>query len=1446
MVRFGGSDEQLGLSPVARARSTGWVILLHQVPLLALLVVGMLWTPLWATAVLAAGTILRLRGLVMTVVCGVALWLGAPWWWAVGFAVLVPPWRWGVDRFAEELARVRPPRARAQIWKVKCRHRGPERIDRLIDLGGWSDALDAAMHALAQHPRDRTDCLADHALRAAEIAVRAGSLDLARECGGLARDIARDSDSRRSWQVFVRSLLVAVRVEAQRKNFERCWELLEQASKNTNGIRRLDRQVDPLAAAIAGLTERETLETDRITAAIARNLGIRGDAMDNALLDFADWFRAGERSAPALEFYELVRTRTEFDAFVHHRGGVPDTLGRRWSLRGRRFAHAVLGEILCQRGLGNALAPELVEAAGVAATVAAKLGEAHEARALLTQVADSQERRGALDASAATVAAARSIQNRHEYLVSDWTASLRWEQAAEALRKSGDRLASQRPLGTTAGSAVPSDSDWLVGDGLAAARAGAELARRLDDLLPGMHGTALRNLARRLGGVGLAEEAVAVAREVVRQRRLTAEGSQTPLYRLGWPLWRLGVCLRDAGHNAEANSAQIDALPYFRQSAAEGEEPDLCADAVGELALRLIDDKRYAEALPLLLERVRRRVDRAPITRRPTLLLSAFNDLLKTLDTLGRFAEKAEVYGDLACMWENAEWLDEADSRELAAAAHHQAARAWRRAGDRQHELDGLIRAHELMSAIDPDSRLADRVAWLRVDVNYRLGRAEIQGSQQWGRALPYFTEARSALRRFAEAPDQRWHRASRIVCSYLAGCIEETTSLANPDLLPLLYESVEHAWSVDPEFGVRRDGGLANATVNLARVLVLLGRPSDALEAIDGALPEVSEAAAYVEWLHYYAHLAHRMLGHVEQAQTAVVRALASTDQRLDHCLLFLCHGDGSEAEDLIARKASEIPPPEDLRLWHLRRGVDELERILGRTAAIDRVRELIPQHGPTGMPPAVGVRGARWYAEVEPQLHQFDPEARQAVIGAFDEAAELGHLVLRPQHLLLAALHNTDAPVCSELASTRGMTYDGARAFVRGMGVRAAGAPEVSDDFVTAVRGTAAYNAVLGSEGAASLQDLVVSLVRSPDPQLALLLTSFAVTGIAEGADRDSVEVSDPEPLELSAGVDELSGASLLARDVFDAALRDGVSLAGFVVRLLRIGSELDARVSVALRALDTNDEDAADLIEELDPTASVTHDPDSTAMLRRLPAEVARWLRRTGDTHSDTVHLLLAAMSLDPKAGFMKALRGYGVTCDLLVTAAVNARFDVGPLDRPGMSRSLALSSRRGPAPAPARRNRRLPRRQPGARWRRRLFRGAMTTGEYLNTDLQMSRVRRWSFAVFAQTMAGLAYFIAVVGAAVSSQNWWLLAALPVAGINPVGAPLLIWLTLTGAAAIFLPWPARMALAVLVLAVSLQTWVELQWRRADTADPCYDLRRLRHDTFTSRRSVLMGGPR
>lgn len=612
-------DRYVGMSPssASQLRFQLVVIVLYRIPVLIFLGLGFLWVHGWAYVLLVVGAFTLLealfgQGTLFLVRVGAlvgAYFLGAPLWLVLAIAGVSMFWRWVVRNTSYLMMVWLPRKPKTYVWKAACKHSGRtcSSIHEFARHGRWSDALDASLQVLADHPRAATDCLAGLCLMTAELAVNAEAPEIAIEAGRAA-DRLIDSDAKNSATVKTRAFLACARAEAQQGRLSSAWSAVERA-RDEAGDRRAQRE-GPVAAVEAGvsaLTQRTSTNPEHLVPTTLKALGT-GDEVGVMLLDDADWYRVAGHPSEALELYELARLATEYDWFVEEVEGAPQVLGRRWSLRGRRWARAVHGQLRSRVAAGEAPPAVLLSDAETAAQVLHGLSEWPALVSLLATVNDADARFGAREDASAQLPAADAVHTQHRYLVLDSIARRRWQDAVRRSRAALKKLAD----GSVPGDRLADDVTWLAGSGAQVAISGIALGKAVNDIIDRRHNRALEALVPFLGGVGLKDEALAVAQELVDLER-GVSGDTEPAEQLAFPLWWLGENLAAVGRRTEALEAHLESLPHYRSSAPKGNDAArICAKAIRNCVLDLMDDERYDEAMPLALEVLRRFTDLAP------------------------------------------------------------------------------------------------------------------------------------------------------------------------------------------------------------------------------------------------------------------------------------------------------------------------------------------------------------------------------------------------------------------------------------------------------------------------------------------------------------------------------------------------------------------------------------------------------------------------------------------------------------------------------------------------------------------------------------------------------------------------------------------------------------------------------------------------------------------
>lgn len=493
---------------------------------------------------------------------------------------------------------------------------------------------------------------------------------------------------------------------------------------------------------------------------------------------------------------------------------------------------------------------------------------------------------------------------------------------------------------------------------------------------------------------------------------------------------------------------------------------------------------------------------------------------------------------------------------------------------------------------------------------------------------------------------------------------------------------------------------------------------------------------------------------------------------------------------------------------------------------------------------------------ARIRDLLPSFSFESRGIINRALEEATAMGKAGAGSEHLLLALLAAPSGWTDGLLVKS-GMSYSAVRNFVAGMTSRSekTDPPTIAEDLVGVLKSAMGTRPIENPSAPVRPRDLLLAVAQMPGPITEAVFQSYAikpqliVEGLAAeasagGASPGKPRGKSPTETELPLPTD-LAKGSPLAQSIVRKALLENWTIDGFVCVLLTLEDSLRARVSLTLRALDADSGEIAEMIASDAPSLVGPKTSRVDDDLMRAMANIStRWLQRTGDQHPDTLHLLLAAIGSEPRGAAARALKTYGVTSDLLVSAGMGVRPEIGLDDKPGGYAHVTDGSSRGPSPKTAPTQREPLAKLPGVRLRRRLFRGSTPSGDNLNSDLEMTRLKRWTVATTLNATSAVMFAIMVCGSAIASGSWWPILAIPLAGapleLVPVPACVVAW----SFGMCLVPWPARVALAAVIASRGLSTWIQLQWRRSDTADPTFNLARYRRDSWTSFRSLFLGG--
>lgn len=953
------NDKYPSITPDVYARIRAWTGALYILPLAILFAVGLDRTGWRSSLLLLFGSAVARRGLTGFLLALGSYWwawrLGAPLWWVLALAVVVVLWGALAKAEAEFQARWRPPRPKTHVGNARCQHLGPAAAEfrTCASLGRWADALDASLDALADHPHDRSDCLAELALQTAEVAIAANAPDIALECGESAPRLTRSQSKTRS-AVDVRASLARARAHAMKGDFERAWCAVQSVDRNTKSAKALERQVEGATIGIRALTKRGDPAggVEGIIGSAGRALGIRGDAAFVALLDYADWFRIAERYEESLALYHIARAATEFDRYVRDATAIPKVLGPRWSLRGRRWAQAVCGQLRTRLALNQRPSDSLAEAADSAATVLFNLNEWPALVVLKATIEEVESKFGPRrDDAHPALPAAESMHTRHKFVVFDWTARRNWEKAVEATRKAATRQSGTTTL--SGASVVAADATWLDDGGTDIARAGVGLARALDDILGDVYVTGLRTMSMRLGALGLREEALEAAQEVVRLRRRMDGTNQEPIWHLGIPLWRLGICREEVGLTAEGLETHLESLVYFRQSAAEDDANRLtCAEAVSECVVRLMRAERYDEALPLALETVRRYGELASSSDPTRDVYVATQNLATVYDHLGRHVDSAETSENLAQTW--AASGDAIVAHASAAESYWRASVQWRSAKAPVREIDALDRAHGHLAQVDDPAYSPDWQFRLRYLVGARLGELRIQG-EAFAEAITPLRDALENLRKRESLAEPR-QVEERQLLMWMAVCTARSGSQEAEETIKLLREALDLSLTMEHDADGSWIDYIVDSAYRLATMYWRASRPEKALTVADEVLSAIPPPSPRAIWLRYSAYLAATALGSSDRARSELESAVAMANirsgddpARVDvfaRCVIFVAARDDARAMMLIqAAKAADRAPDRHARsyLWeHLA----DLERAIGLRPILDRIREELPMN--------------------------------------------------------------------------------------------------------------------------------------------------------------------------------------------------------------------------------------------------------------------------------------------------------------------------------------------------------------------------------------------------------------------------------------------------------------------------------------------------------------------
>jgi tetratricopeptide (TPR) repeat protein len=932
------------------------VTVAYRVPVLALLGASFSWAPFTASLLLLVGAFALLSDLFDLIgfplrigaFVGASV-LGAPLWLVLTIAGVSTAYRKVVTSSGYAYARWFPRRVDPQVRLADCSHMhgASAQIRAHVQSGHWSDALDVSLMSLASHPRQRTDCLAELALMTAEIAAVATAPEIATLSAKAARRLA-DSQSGAHRAIDVRSNVAEARAEAQQGNIERARSAAERAARSAAGIRNLERQVSAVSCGISALTERGDPDINKLVPAAAQALGIRSDALDAALLDYADWFRLNGRPRESLELYWLARSATEFDRFINDLGSLPKVLGVRWSLRGRLWARAVSGQLQARLIIEDRPSESLRASADSAATVLLRLGEWPAFVELRAAVCEADSKHDAHGASNAVLREVEAAHTRHRYVVIDWAARGNWERAVQRARAARARTPSEVPQSANA---VAADSTWLAGEGTAVSRAGVDLAAALDDLLQGAHVTALRAMSMRLGTLGLKEEALNAAEAVVQIQR--SKDTNHSLSSLGFPLWRLGICREEVGQRVEGLDTHLESLEYFRRAALRNESDRLtCAQVVRDCVQRLIDAERFEQALPLALETIRRFAELTPSETPSQSTSDAAQKLAEVYERLDRFDVSAETHLKLARAWEASKG-DPNVRHAWAAESYWRASRVWRRVKRVPEEREALALSQVHLSAIDDLGYSLEWQIRRRHRVGAALGKLLMDQDASYSDALRPLREALDNLRKLP-ASEAHLHEDLRGLLLRLAACTERVDPTAQEEVLALRREAFDESLEIERDAESDWVDYVDDSAYWLAITYLRTGQPAKVLAVADTVRALTPPLAPSALWLRYTTYLAATAVGDSSRADEEIRAAIAIANADSDgdatalsvftRCVLFIAAGDDTRAMSYIKAAMLDGNAPSSEQRELLWADLADLERTIGPRSIVDEIRELLP----------------------------------------------------------------------------------------------------------------------------------------------------------------------------------------------------------------------------------------------------------------------------------------------------------------------------------------------------------------------------------------------------------------------------------------------------------------------------------------------------------------------
>jgi len=616
-------------------------------------------------------------------------------------------------------------------------------------------------------------------LQTAEIAALADARSIAKS-SALAALNAVSGSSRRHHSVAARSHRVLAHLAAADGKLTEAWKAISRALA-ISADQKPDKLVTATHLAVAALIKPN--QDGSLVGAAARVLGVRGDAVYAAILDYADWYLAAGRPSEALHLYELTQHSTEFDRLVGDIEIAPRRVPTRWALRAQRHARAITGQLHALHALNTPPSDALVKRAIYAAAPLTFLNQAPQRVQLLCAIVVAQAGRAQKDSALAALTDLEATESAHAYVVLDDCTRKQWQAAVSRARTALAAPATSNILPESG-----PDSTWLTGGGLQCALTGLELARSLDGVLD-VGVDALRQAAIHLNEHGRHEEALTAIGEALSLHRAKYGDGLALGASRGWILWRHSMSLNKVGRTDESLQSAVDSLRYFR-SGTTHEDRKVCALVVAETSELFIAEKRFVEALPLALESRRRYedLDRMDVVNgRKTMLAIA-----KVYAGLGRHHDSALAYTNIARLDRGEQERPSSSIARQAISMYVEAARQYVAAAEQGNAMTAYQSAYQILDEVEVDPELADWAGWTRYRVCNGLAIAKISAEDQCGEALSLFREAERALRAVDHEPDPEsdptrralWlEHACTLLCR-LGDCLEDVQGSAGSDSL--------------------------------------------------------------------------------------------------------------------------------------------------------------------------------------------------------------------------------------------------------------------------------------------------------------------------------------------------------------------------------------------------------------------------------------------------------------------------------------------------------------------------------------------------------------------------------------------------------------------------------------------------------------------------------------